>query len=39
MSEELFEDIERSQEYAEEMDQIQLVGMKLGDEEEAIHVL
>ena len=39
MSEELFEDIERSQEYAEEMDQIQLVGMKLGDEEYAIDVL
>lgn len=39
MSEELFEDIERSQEYAEEMDQIQLVGVKLGDEEYAIDVL
>lgn len=39
MSEELFEDIERSQQYAEEMDQIQLVGMKLGEEEYAIDVL
>lgn len=39
MSEELFEDVERSQEYAEEMDQIQLVGMKLGEEEYAIDVL
>ncbi|HIZ90478.1 MAG TPA: chemotaxis protein CheW [Candidatus Mucispirillum faecigallinarum] len=38
MSEELFDDVERS-EYAEEMDQIQLVGMKLGDEEYAIDVL
>ncbi len=38
MSEELFDDEERS-EYAEEMDQIQLVGMKLGDEEYAIDVL
>ena len=39
MSEEMFYDFERSQEYAEEMDQIQLVGMKLGDEEYAIDVL
>ncbi len=38
MSEELFDDVERS-EYAEEMDQIQLVGVKLGDEEYAIDVL
>ena len=38
MSEELFDNVERS-EYAEEMDQIQLVGMKLGDEEYAIDVL
>lgn len=38
MSEELFDDVERS-EYAEEMDQIQLVGVKLGDEEYAVDVL
>ena len=38
MSEELFDDVEQS-EYAEEMDQIQLVGVKLGDEEYAIDVL
>lgn len=38
MSEELFDDVERS-DYAEEMDQIQLVGVKLGDEEYAIDVL
>lgn len=38
MSEELFDDIEQG-EYAEEVDQIQLVGMKLGDEEYAIDVL
>ena len=38
MSEELFDDVERS-EYAEEMDPIQLVGVKLGDEEYAIDVL
>ncbi len=39
MSEELFDDFEHSQEYADEMDQIQLVGMKLGEEEYAIDVL
>lgn len=38
MNEELFDSVEQS-EYAEEMDQIQLVGMKLGDEEYAIDVL
>ena len=38
MSEDLFDDVEQS-EYAEEMDQIQLVGVKLGDEEYAVDVL
>ena len=38
MNEEMFDTVEQS-EYAEEMDQIQLVGMKLGDEEYAIDVL
>lgn len=38
MNEEIFDGLEPS-EYAEEMDQIQLVGLKLGDEEYAIDVL
>lgn len=38
MSEEFFDELERS-EYADEMDQIQLVGMKLGEEEYAVDVL
>lgn len=38
MNEQKFDEFENS-EYAEEMDQIQLVGMKLGDEEYAIDVL